>query len=107
MVFERKGNAQYQIGCKISFQPLVDFLQLLDSVHGHVGVDHDIVVAERPSLKQVGDEWGSHDLGDQLDQEGEADQGEHDGQGGVEESLAGEPDVSVGTETKAATRGST
>ena len=99
-------NAQYQIGCYISFQPLVDFLQLLDSVHGHVGVDHDIVVAERPSLKQVSNERGSHDLSDQLDQEREADKGEDDGQGGVEESLAGEAHVSIGTEAKAA-RGST
>ena len=90
----------------LSFQALVYFLQLLDSVHGHVGVVHNGVWAEGPSLsfEKVGDDWESHDFGDELNQEGEADQAKHNGQGGVQQPLAWEAHVSVGAEAQAAAR---
>ena len=81
-------------------QLLIDLLHFLDPVHGHVGVVDDVVWAEWPSFEEVGDEGGGHDFGDELDEEGEAHQGEHDGQSGVEEALAGETHVGVGTEPK-------
>ena len=87
------------------FQLLIDLLHFLDPVHGHVGVVDDVIRAERPSFEEVGDEGRGHDLGDELDEEGEPDQGKHDGQSGVEEALAGETHVGVGTEPKTTTVG--
>jgi len=84
------------------FELFIDLLEPLDSVHCQVGVVDDGVGVQGSALEQIGDEGGSHDLGDELDQEGEADQGKHDGQSSVEKSLAREPDVRVSTETQTA-----
>ena len=83
----------------------VDFLHLLDSIHGHVGVVHDGVGVQGSSLEQISNEGSGHDLGDELDQQGEANQSKDNGQGSVQESLAWESDVNVASESKTSSIG--
>ena len=70
----------------------VQVLELVEGVHGHVGVDDHLVGAQAAALpvEEVCDQRGGGDLRDDLEQDGEPEQHDDHGEAGVDEVVGDE-----------------